>query len=193
MRLCPTVHLGNEKGARQRPHPLELTRAPSTSSCTVNGSLNHGPSLSIRCIYQEIAGCQFIIDHQPRLLEKNRLRYWAVADLPPLEGNPAELIRAELGTIGEIIVQSDASVGIALSGRLDSSALATHSCRRYPEPWRPSPSNMYEGHSLQDERMMAKELAAHLHMPLHEIIVRTEEMVKFFPSSTIGAMTLSLT
>ncbi len=109
-----------------------------------------------------------------------RRPYWSIANIPSLEGNPAELIRKELETVADIVIRSDVPVGIALSGGLDSSALAALASKRYPGTMEAF-SVGYEGHPRQDERAMAKELADHLKMPLHDIEVRIEDMVEFFP------------
>lgn len=51
-------------------------------------------------------------------------KYWSFSDIEPVYGNPAVLIRDELYEIAEKIIRADVPVGIALSGGLDSSAIA---------------------------------------------------------------------
>ena len=106
--------------------------------------------------------------------------YWRMEDAPPLTGNPAELIRSELESISELIVRSDVPVGIALSGGLDSSAIAALTSRKYPGAMQAF-SVGYQGCKENDERADAKALAELLGMPFHEVEVRTADFVKIFP------------
>lgn len=106
--------------------------------------------------------------------------YWRMEDAPPLSGNPAELIRSELESISELIVRSDVPVGIALSGGLDSSAIAALTSRKYPGAMQAF-SVGYQGCKENDERADAKALAEFLGMPFHEVEVRTADFAEFFP------------
>jgi asparagine synthase (glutamine-hydrolysing) len=62
------------------------------------------------------AACLLTIDVDPWRVEEHR--YWRMEDAPPLEGDPAKLIREQLDTVGEIVIRSDVPVGISLSGGL---------------------------------------------------------------------------
>lgn len=106
--------------------------------------------------------------------------YWRMEDAPPLTGDPAELIRNELESISELIVRSDVPVGIALSGGLDSSAIASLTSRKYPGAMQAF-SVGYQGCEENDERADAKALAEFLSMPFHEVEVRTADFAEFFP------------
>lgn len=106
--------------------------------------------------------------------------YWDMMNIPPLEGNPPEIIRAELETISELIIRSDVPVGIALSGGLDSSALAALIAKKYSGKIHAF-SVGYPSRPSYDERSDAKVLADYLKMPFYEIEIRTEDMVKSFP------------
>lgn len=106
--------------------------------------------------------------------------YWRMEDAPPLDGNPGELIRAELETISEIIVRSDVPVGVALSGGLDSSAITALAAKRYPGTMHAF-SVGYQNQPRSDERADAKALADHLKVPFHEIELQTDDLVSFFP------------
>lgn len=106
--------------------------------------------------------------------------YWRMEDAPPLTGDPAELIRNELESISELIVRSDVPVGIALSGGLDSSAIAALTSKKYPGAMQAF-SVGYQGCEKNDERADARALAEFLGMPFHEVEVKTADFAKFFP------------
>jgi asparagine synthase (glutamine-hydrolysing) len=107
-------------------------------------------------------------------------RYWRAADAPPLDGDPAELIRTELERIGELVVRSDVPVGVALSGGLDSSVVATLAARKYPGTLQ-AVTLGYAGHPRQDERKDARALADHLQIPTHEIELHAEDVARTLP------------
>jgi asparagine synthase (glutamine-hydrolysing) len=106
--------------------------------------------------------------------------YWRMEDAPPLDGDPAQLIRQELETTSEIIIRSDVAVGVALSAGLDSSAIAALAARKYPGTMHAF-SVGYPGSPDNDERAGARLLAEHLKMPFHEVELETGAMVEFFP------------
>lgn len=106
--------------------------------------------------------------------------YWRMEDAPPLEGDPAKLIRAALEDISELIIRSDVPVGIALSGGMDSSAIAALVSKRYQGAMHAF-SVGYPGRPFHDERAKAKALADHLSMPFHEVEISTDDMVDCFP------------
>ena len=106
--------------------------------------------------------------------------YWRMEDAPPLEGDPAKLIRAALENISELIIRSDVPVGIALSGGMDSSAIAALVSKRYQGAMHGF-SVGYPGRPFYDERANAKALADHLSMPFHEVEVSTDDIVDCFP------------
>ncbi len=105
--------------------------------------------------------------------------YWGLLDAPPVEGNPATLIRAELETIAEQMIRSDVPVGVALSGGLDSSVIAALVAKKYPGTLQAF-SVGYEGRPRQDERQMASDFAEYLGIPFHQIELSSSEMVNSF-------------
>jgi asparagine synthase (glutamine-hydrolysing) len=119
-----------------------------------------------------------IVDTDPWRVEERC--YWRMEDAPPIEGEPATLIREELETVSEIVIRSDVPVGVALSGGLDSSAIAALAARKYPGTMHAF-SVGYPGRPQHDERADASALADHLEMPFHDIELATEDMVAFFP------------
>jgi asparagine synthase (glutamine-hydrolysing) len=110
----------------------------------------------------------------------NEVAYWRMEDAPPLEGDPATLIREQLETISELVIRSDVPVGVALSGGLDSSAVAALAARKYPGVMEAF-SVGYPGRPQNDERGAAKRLADHLGMPFHDIELSEQDMVALFP------------
>lgn len=124
------------------------------------------------------AASMLVVDLDPWRVEERR--YWRMEDAPPLEGYPATLIREQLETVSEIVIRSDVPVGIALSGGLDSSAIAALAARKYPGSMRAF-SVGYPGGLENDERADARALANELGMPFHDVELATSEMVSFFP------------
>jgi asparagine synthase (glutamine-hydrolysing) len=107
-------------------------------------------------------------------------RYWRLDEAPPLEGEPAALIREELERVSEIVLRSDVPVGIALSGGIDSSVVATLAAKRYPGVLQ-AVSLGYAGYPRQDERGHARKLADHLKIRLHEVELEVGEVVDALP------------
>jgi asparagine synthase (glutamine-hydrolysing) len=101
-------------------------------------------------------------------------------DAPPLKDEPVGLIRSVLEELGELVIRSDVPVGVALSGGLDSSAIAALAAKRYPDTMHAFCVG-YPGHLPGDERREAKALADHLSMPFHDVELTQEDMVAFFP------------
>lgn len=106
--------------------------------------------------------------------------YWRMEDAPALIGDPATLIRKELDEISKQIIRSDVPVGVALSGGLDSGAIAALAAKEYPETMHAF-SIGYPGRPPCDERKDAQQLADHLGMPFHDIELSTEDMIQSFP------------
>jgi len=97
------------------------------------------------------AASLLVIDVEPWKVEEHR--YWRMEDAPPIEGDPAKLIREQLETVSEIVIRSDVPVGVALSGGLDSSAIAALAARSYPGTMHAF-SVGYVGSPENDERRM---------------------------------------
>src|ERR1044071_7647075 len=136
------------------------------------------PLTTLRGVRKLDAASLLIVDVDPWQIKANR--YWRMEDAPPIEGDPAMLIREQLETVSEIVIRSDVPVGIALSGGLDSSAIAALAARKYPGTMRAF-SVGYPGNLENDERPDARELANQLGLPFHDVEVATSKMVSFFP------------
>lgn len=106
-------------------------------------------------------------------------KYWDMEDAAPVVGDPVELVRNELDKVCELLIRADVPVGVALSGGLDSSAIAALAAKKYPGTMHAF-SVGYPGRPANDERTAAKELADLLDMPFHEIELETADLVKNF-------------
>lgn len=107
--------------------------------------------------------------------------YWHVEDAPPLEGDPARLIRDELESGARLITRADVPVGVALSGGLDASAIAalatgarSHDVHAFTVG--------YAGTPWQDERKNAGAFAAHLKIPFHTVELSTQDFIEQYAS-----------
>lgn len=107
-------------------------------------------------------------------------KYWDMEDASPLSGNPAKMIRESFEELGQYIIRADVPVGVALSGGLDSSAIACVAARH-------SASGLtaftvgYPGKHSFDERRQAESLSRILGMKFHSVELRTEDLVNCFP------------
>ncbi|MBX3326745.1 MAG: asparagine synthase (glutamine-hydrolyzing) [Nitrospira sp.] len=137
------------------------------------------PMTMIKGVRKLSAGTTLTISPQPWSLRESR--YWSMDDAPRLDNDPVSTIRTELERVSELIVRSDVPVGVALSGGLDSSALAALVARAYPGRLTAFTVG-YEGRPRFDERREANAIADYLSIPLHEVEIKTEDMVNAFPS-----------
>jgi asparagine synthase (glutamine-hydrolysing) len=106
--------------------------------------------------------------------------YWRMEDAPPLQGNPAQLIRQELEQSSQLITRADVPVGVALSGGLDASAIAAlaASARRDVRAFTVG----YAGTPWQDERSNARAFAEHLKIPFHAVELSTVDFIEQYPA-----------
>ena len=106
-------------------------------------------------------------------------QYWNVSAVAPLDGDPVEILRADLEDIGRIIVRSDVPVGVALSGGLDSSIVASLAVRHSPGKVTAF-SVGYEGRPESDERADASAFARHLGIDMIEVELSSRDVVSGF-------------
>jgi asparagine synthase (glutamine-hydrolysing) len=135
------------------------------------------PLTSIKGVRKLDAAKMLIVDAATWRIEEKT--YWRMEDAPPLVGEPPDLIRQKLEEVSELIIRSDVPIGVALSGGLDSSAVAAFAARQQ--------SNLcafsvgYAGRPESDERRDAEDFARYLKIPFFDVELDTETIVEFFP------------
>lgn len=136
------------------------------------------PNTPLSAVKKVPAGHYLVVskdEPEPRLQ-----RYWEIADSPIIDADPVEVIRSELDEIGRVIVRADVPIGIALSGGLDSSIVASLAMRYSDRP--PTAFSVgYTGRPECDERADAAAFAAHLGMKMVEVELSREDVVGGFP------------
>lgn len=106
--------------------------------------------------------------------------YWRMEDAPPIEGDAPTLIREQLDSVGRLVVRSDVPLGVALSGGLDSSAVAAIAVSQQRNDLHAF-SIGYEGRPAEcDERAEAHEVADLFGLNFHDAEIRTADVVEFF-------------
>lgn len=106
-------------------------------------------------------------------------QYWNVSAVAPMEGDPVGILHADLEEIGRIIVRSDVPVGVALSGGLDSSIVASLAVRHSQDKVTAF-SVGYEGRPDGDERGDASAFARHLGIDMVEVELSSRDVVSGF-------------
>lgn len=106
--------------------------------------------------------------------------YWNIEQIQERKGDPVSLIREELDRTVQLTLRSDVPVGVALSGGIDSGAIAALAARHYPAPMHAF-SVGYPGRPPYDEREEARGLAKKLGMIFHEVEIPVDSFVDFFP------------
>jgi asparagine synthase (glutamine-hydrolysing) len=135
------------------------------------------PGTPIRGIRKLPAAHTLAIELEPWSVRTRR--YWRMSDVAPIYDEPVRTIRAELETVMGLTLRSDVPVGIALSGGVDSSAVACLAARKGRTVLQAFTVG-YEGRPRQDERGLARRLAKELGMPFHDIEIRTGQVVDSF-------------
>jgi len=113
-------------------------------------------------------------------------RYWNVEDIayggPLPDDMPGILacIRDGLEDAVKMTLRADVPVAVALSGGIDSGAIAALAQKHYPEPMHAFCVG-YPGRPPYDERHQARALAESLGMIVHEVELPVQSFVDFFP------------
>lgn len=96
------------------------------------------------------------------------------------QGEIESSIRDGLENAIKMTLRSDVPVGIALSGGIDSGAIAVLAQKNYPTPMHAFCVG-YPGRPKYDERQLARSLAESLGMIVHEVELPVDSFVEFFP------------
>jgi asparagine synthase (glutamine-hydrolysing) len=139
------------------------------------------PRTAVKGVHKLQAAHLLTVDLDPWTVQETS--YWCMQDAPALDGDPAQLVRAQLDAVSRLVIRSDVPVGVALSGGLDSSAIAALAVRHYPGKMHAF-SVGYADVPGSDERADARALADHLGMPFHDVELTTRDMVAAFPEMT---------
>lgn len=114
-------------------------------------------------------------------------RYWRLDQAPALElpdgaGLEAvgEHLRGVLRETMRLVVRADVPVGVALSGGIDSSAIAALAAENCGDALQ-AVGVGYQGCPACDERSQARVLAKSLGLRFHEVEIAPEEYIRMFP------------
>lgn len=113
------------------------------------------------------------------------IRYWCIegcdrdTDAPPSLSAAVSALREAFEESVRLMLRSDVPVGVALSGGIDSGAIAVAAQRNYPAGMHAF-SVGYPGRPSHDERSDARALADSLGMTFHEVEIEAEAFVEGF-------------
>lgn len=112
-------------------------------------------------------------------------RYWSVEEtraiaVPPTQDGILAAIRDGLEDAVRMTLRSDVPVGVALSGGIDSSAIAAFAQKHSRAPLHAFCVG-YPGRPPYDERAQARSLGESLGMTINEVELPIESFVSFFP------------
>jgi asparagine synthase (glutamine-hydrolysing) len=172
------ILFSSELGSLLRGHRVPFVLDPAAVKMFFHYGYVPEPATPVVGVRKLPAGCTLAIELDRWKVEQRC--YWRLDDAPAIEGDPIQRLRDELEVIGDLIVRADVPVGVALSGGLDSSAIAVLATRRKPGQIH-ALSVGYTGRPPVDERHQAQELANLLKMPFHEVEIHDREVVELFP------------
>jgi asparagine synthase (glutamine-hydrolysing) len=141
------------------------------------------PRTMVKGVEKLDAAQVLVIDWQSWNFRK--FTYWDKEAASPIPGNGADALRAELESVSELVVRSDVPVGVALSGGLDSSAVAALAGQKVATDLHAFTVG-YPGRPASDERQDARKLADQLQMPFHEVELSTPDFVRSFEDVVIS-------
>ncbi|MHC4891165.1 MAG: asparagine synthase (glutamine-hydrolyzing) [Planctomycetota bacterium] len=107
-------------------------------------------------------------------------QYWNIESVTPINHNdPPQRILQELQEVTSLTLRSDVPVGIALSGGMDSNAIAALSKPKYSGDLHAFTVG-YEGRPECDETDKARLIAREYGLPFHQIKVSVDDFVRSF-------------
>jgi asparagine synthase (glutamine-hydrolysing) len=136
------------------------------------------PRTALKGVHKLDAARLLVVDVEPWRVEESC--YWRMEDASPVDADAPALIRERLEAACEAATRSDVSVGVALSGGLDSSVVAAFAARHRPGALHAFSVGYAGRPEGLDERDEARSLARHLGLPFHEVEIETKEIVEFF-------------
>ncbi len=111
-------------------------------------------------------------------------RYWSISSAPDEQGPIGPKIASALEEAVQIQLRSDVPVGIALSGGIDSSAIAALAHKNLGRGIHAF-SVGYPGRPESDERGQARALGEQLGMIVHEVEIPVSDFVNAFPQMVV--------
>ena len=148
------------------------------------------PSTLLQGIQKLAAGHSMLITLADWKAEPKQ--YWCVETTSfPIQpqqnqGDILTQIRDTLESAVKMTLRADVPVGVALSGGIDSSAIAAFAQKNTQQPLHAFCVG-YPGRPQYDERAQARELATSLGMIVHEVELPVDSFVDFFPK-LVGIM-----
>jgi len=107
-------------------------------------------------------------------------RWWSALDAPEVHGNPRDVLVESLSEVGRLTVRADVPVGVALSGGIDSSAVAALACANAASDVHTFTVG-YEGQDHHDESDVADTYASMLGTQHHRVVLETDLVARDFP------------
>lgn len=107
-------------------------------------------------------------------------RWWSALDAPEVHGNPRNALVEVLAEIGALTIRADVPIGVALSGGIDSSAVASLACAHATGSVHTFTVG-YEGQDHHDESDAASTYASTLGTKHHRVFLDSSDVARNFP------------
>ena len=117
---------------------------------------------------------------KPGDTSQHPVAHWRLLDIPAATGDAIDTVRTLLPEACRLMGTADVPVGVALSGGIDSSLVATLAAEAFPGRLTAFTIG-YSGRPGTDERQLAAECANGLGLAFKEVELSQEELVRDFP------------